>query len=705
MKNSLDVIINPASIVVIGASDRVGSVGYAVFHNILDGDFKGRLYPVNNKRSKIQNIKSYPSILDIDKEIDLAIIVVPSSMVEEIVGECAAKGVKGIIIISAGFKETGKKGEIREERIKKTVKDNNIKMLGPNCLGLINTSESISLNASFGAFMPEKGNIAFISQSGALCVAVLDYARGNNIGFSKFISYGNKADVNEIDLLRFLKDDAETKVILMYLENISDSNAFIRICNEIILEKNKPIIAFKSGSSEAGAKAVSSHTGSLAGSDSLYDAIFKQAGVIRAKEIKDLFNNAVAFSYQKSPRNDKIAIVTNAGGPGIIATDAAIKNRLQLAELSEKTKDDLRKVLPAQASINNPIDLIGDATHERYKDALDIIMGDDEVGAAIVILTPQYMIDPAKTAMVIPPIVNKYSKPVLCSFMGGKDISEGVRFLIENNIPNYLFPENAVKTISSMCKFNHIGSYLKSNYKQFGVIREDADKIIKDKLRDTDKYFMSPEESEEILKIYGFPLLRSRLVTSRSEIDKAVTYVGFPLVMKISSHDIIHKTDADCVALNVSTLKKAYEVYDNILGNAKAFNPDANVQGVFFQEMAKDGIEVILGGSRDELLGSFCMFGLGGIFVEIFKDISFMSVPLKVSDAEYMVHSTKAYQLLSGARGHKPSDISAIIDCILQLSELMDNHPEIVELDLNPIIVYEDKCGCVVADSRIILSK
>ena len=705
MKNSLDVIINPASIGVIGASDRVGSVGYAVFHNILDGHFKGRLYPVNNKRSKIQNIKAYPSILDIDKEIDLAIIVVPSPMVEKIVDECAAKGVKGIIIISAGFKETGKKGEIREDRIKKTVKDNNIKMLGPNCLGLINTFESISLNASFGAFMPEKGNIAFISQSGALCVAVLDYARGNNIGFSKFISYGNKADVNEIDLLRFLKDDAETKVILMYLENISDSNAFIRICNEIILEKNKPIIAFKSGSSEAGAKAVSSHTGSLAGSDFLYDAIFKQAGVIRAKEIKDLFNNAVAFSYQKSPRNDKIAIVTNAGGPGIIATDAAIKNRLQLAELSEKTKDELRKVLPAQASINNPIDLIGDATHERYKDALDIIMGDDEVGAAIVILTPQYMIDPAKTAMVIPPIVNKYSKPVLCSFMGGKDISEGVRFLIENNIPNYLFPENAVKTISSMCKFNHIGSYLKSNYKQFGVIREDADKIIKDKLRDTDKYFMSPEESEEILKIYGFPLLRSRLVTSRSEIDKAVTYVGFPLVMKISSHDIIHKTDADCVALNVSTLKKAYEVYDNILGNAKAFNPDANVQGVFFQEMAKDGIEVILGGSRDALLGPFCMFGLGGIFVEIFKDISFMSVPLKVSDAEYMVHSTKAYQLLSGARGHKPSDISAIIDCILQLSELMDNHPEIVELDLNPIIVYEDKYGCVVADSRIILSK
>ena len=705
MKNSLDVIINPVSIGVIGASDRVGSVGYAVFHNILDGDFKGRLYPINNRRSKVQNIGSYPTILDIDKEIDLAIIVVPSPMVEEIVDECAAKGVKGIIIISAGFKETGKKGEIREDRIKKIVKDNNIRMLGPNCLGLINTFESISLNASFGAFMPEKGNIAFISQSGALCVAVLDYARGNNIGFSKFISYGNKADVNEIDLLRFLKDDAETEVILMYLENISDSNAFIRICNEIILEKNKPIIAFKSGSSEAGAKAVSSHTGSLAGSDSLYDAIFKQAGVIRAKEIKDLFNNAVAFSYQKLPRNDKIAIVTNAGGPGIIATDAAIKNKLQLAELSEKTKDDLRNVLPVQASINNPIDLIGDATHERYKDALDIIMGDDEVGAAIVILTPQYMIDPAKTAMVIPPIVNKYSKPVLCSFMGGKDISEGVRFLIENNIPNYLFPEDAVKTISSMRKFNHIGSYLKSNYKQFGFLKKDAAKIIKDKLRDTDKYFMSPEESEEILKIYGFPLLRSRLVTSRSEIDKAVTYVGFPLVMKISSHDIIHKTDADCVALNVSTLKKAYEVYDNILGNAKAFNPDANIQGVFFQEMAKDGIEVILGGSRDVLLGSFCMFGLGGIFVEIFKDISFMFVPLKVSDAEYMVHSTKAYQLLSGARGHKPSDISAIIDCILQLSELMDNHPEIVELDLNPIIVYEDKCGCVVADSRIILSK
>ncbi|HNR11873.1 MAG TPA: acetate--CoA ligase family protein [Thermodesulfobacteriota bacterium] len=705
MKNSIDAILCPKSIAIVGATDRPGSVGLSVFANLLDDGYKGIVYPVNAKARSVRSVRAYPTLLDVPDEIDLAVIMVPAPAVLSVAEQAAEKEVKGLVVITAGFKEIGYDGVVLETSLSRLVKARGIRMIGPNCLGVINTNKQVQMNASFGRKMPKRGNIAFISQSGALCTAVLDFAEGRHVGFSKFISFGNKADVSEIDLIRYLEDDPDTDVILMYLEDITHGREFIEVAREVTWQARKPVLALKSGRSSEGARAAASHTGSLAGSDSAYDAIFFQSGIIRVEGINELFDYAVAFGKQPIPRGRRIAIVTNAGGPGIMATDAAIRYGLSLVSFSEDTKKKLQEVLPPTASVHNPVDVIGDATHERYEAALHQVMADESVDGAIVILTPQAMTDILETAEIVPRVAKTTDKPILCSFMGVVDVSEGVQHLEQNGIPNYPFCESAARSMAAMVRFGELLELDHRAERRLSADREAAAEIIRQKLTDADYVYLAERDANEILQCYGFPLLRSQIVTNPDQVARTAMEVGYPVVMKIHSPDIVHKVDAGGVRLNITTDKEAGQAYRQIVANAKQFNPKATILGVLVEKMAQPGVEVILGSSRDPKFGPVCMFGLGGTYVEVFKDVTFRLAPMWEVSADKMITGIKSYPVLTGVRGNPPSDIEAVKECILRLSQMVSDHPEIFELDINPLIVHPEGHGCVVADSRIVLKR
>jgi acetyl coenzyme A synthetase (ADP forming)-like protein len=703
MTKNIDFIMNPSSIAVVGATNRPGSVGLAVFHNILSAGFQGVLYPVNPKAKSVQSVKAYPSLTDIPDEVDLAVIIVPAEIVSTILEEAGQKQVKGAIVISAGFKETGGHGAELENRLKEVAMKYGIRIVGPNCLGVINNSDKVRMNASFATKMPKAGNIAFISQSGALCTAVLDYAQGRNVGFSKFISFGNKADVSEIDLLHFLKNDPDTDVILMYLEDITHGRAFLETAREITWQARKSMFAVKSGRSTEGARAAASHTGSMAGSDDAYDAIFRQSGIMRVEGVNELFDCAVAFAKQPVPKGNRIAIVTNAGGPGIMATDAAIRHNLKIATLSEETKQKLKQELPPTASIQNPVDVIGDATHERYEAAIRHILKDENVDGAIVILSPQAMTDILETAQIVPRVTKDINKPVLCSFMGIVDVSEGIKYLEEHGIPNYAFPEAAVRSMASMASYGALLNLEKRQIRRVAADRDTATILIRKKLTDKESCYLPESQANEILQSYGFPVLKSVLLKDVSEVDKAAEEISFPVAMKISSPDIVHKYNAGGVRLKIETKEDARKAFEEIIENAKKFGPSVKIDGVIMERMAKRGVEVILGAVRDPKFGAICMFGLGGTLVGAMKDVTFRLAPMWEISAEIMIRTIKGYGMLKGTHGTWPCDIDAIKDCILRLSQLVTEHPEIAELDINPLIVYPQRKGCVVADSRILL--
>ena len=703
MIKNIEPVMNPRSIAVVGATNRAGSVGLAVFRNILDAGFHGLLYPVNPKVKSVQNVKAYPKLSNIPDEVDVAVIIVPAEIVCSVLEEAGQKQVKGAIVISAGFKEMGELGAERERQLKETAAKYDIRVIGPNCLGVINNNEKVRLNASFATKMPKPGNIAFISQSGALCTAVLDYADGKNIGFSKFVSFGNKADVNEIDLLNYLKNDPDTYVILMYLEDIAHGRAFLETAREITWQAHKPILAIKSGRSAEGALAAASHTGSLAGSDSAYDAIFRQSGILRVEGVDELFNCALAFAKQPIPKGNRIAIVTNAGGPGIMATDAAIRHELKIAAFSEQTKQKLKQELPPTASIRNPVDVIGDATHERYEAAIRHVLMDENVDGAIVILTPQTMTDVLETAEIIPRVAKNTDKPLLCSFMGIVDVSEGIEHLEANGIPNYAFPEAAARSMAAMAFYGNLLGLDKRQIRRVAADRDTVTEIIERKLSGKQSCYLPEREANEILQCYGFPVLKSILLKDVSDVDKAAEEIVFPAAMKICSRDIVHKFDAGGVQLKIKTRDEARKAFQEIMENVKRYNRSANIDGVIIERMAKRGVEVILGAVRDPKFGPICMFGLGGTFVEAIKDVTFRLAPMWEINAENMIRTIKASSILKGVRGAWPSDIDAIKDCILRLSQMITDNPQIAEMDINPLIVYPQGKGCVVADSRILL--
>lgn len=693
----LDSLFYPQSIAVIGASADPKKVGYAVLNNISRFGYRGEILPVNPKADEILGIKAYPNILDVNKNVDLSVIAIPAPMVPQCVRDCITKGVKSAVIISAGFKEAGSAGILLEEELKSIVRDSGIRLLGPNCLGVINTSNNI--NATFAAGMLPKGRLAFFSQSGALGIAILDWAIGNKVGFSKFISLGNKADLNETDFIEYFINDPETDIILGYIEDVVEGRKFLQIAQKAT--KAKPIILVKSGGTQAGARAASSHTGALAGSENAFNAAFKQTGIIRADGIEDLFETAMAFNSKKLPQGNKLLIVTNAGGPGIIAADTAEKLGINLPQLSRETTNILSALLPKNASLYNPVDIIGDATSDRYSAVLDNAMNDPNVDGFLIILTPQSMINVEDTAQVVINASKRSEKPFITSFMGEERVRSSVQTLKLSSIPNFSYPEPAVKAFKRL--FDHWSWKIKE---EKPLIKINADKeAVSEKINDAfgrNQFQFAEDDSREILSQYGFKFPEKSLSTTPKEASAAASKIGFPVVMKISSPDILHKTDIGGVRVGINSKKEAEDAFTEITINARRFMPSAFINGVTVYKMLPKGKEVILGITYDRTFGHMIMFGLGGIYVEILKDVSFRIVPVTESDASEMIQEIRTYPLLKGARGEKPADIDSIIDSIIRLSNLSTDFNVIQELDINPLVVYEK--GAVALDARIIIS-
>lgn len=695
-------IFEPTSVAVVGASQRQGSVGLAVFKNLLEGGFSGVIYPVNVHARSVCSVKAYPSLTAIEDPVDLAVIIVPATQVAQVAREAGQKGVKGLIVITAGYREIGAAGLAKEEELKAICQEYGMSLVGPNCLGVINTAKDFSMNASFARRPPLPGNIGFISQSGALCTAVLDYAARKHIGFSKFISVGNKADIDELALLRYLHADPETKVIMMYVEDLRHGFEFIDVVREITGGNNPtPIVAVKSGRTAAGAAAVSSHTGSLAGSEAIYDALFQQSGIYRAQTIGHLFDYAIAFATQPLPKSNRIAIITNAGGPGIIATDITMNVGLTLAKFSPDTTEALKSALPPTANIHNPVDVIGDAGVERYRAAYEAVLKDENVDGVIFILTPQSMTDIFATAQIIPGLAKKSGKPVLTSFMGELDVRDAIDFLEQHHMPHYHFPEMAARAMGAM--YRHSKWIHRQHLMEIEISpdRALARQLIEAALA-SGQHYLGEVVGNKILAAYGFPVLPARLVTSAEEAAVAVRELGRS-VFKIVSPQIVHKSDLGGVRVGIATEDEARAAYDDIIKSVVANAPEATIEGIFVQQMAARGVEVILGINRYKMFGPLLMFGLGGIFVEIFKDVSFRLAPIRHNAARRMVRAIKAYPMLDGARGEEPCDTDELERCLILLSALATENPEIAELDINPLIVHPKGKGASVADCRILL--
>ncbi len=709
----LDAIFSPQSVAVIGASATPGKVGHDIFANILKGRFTGTLYPVNPGARSILSVRAYPSVTDIPDPIDLGIIILPPRLAIKAVEESVEKGVKGIVIVSAGFREVGGEGIEMENRIISMCKEAGVRIVGPNCLGVINPLPLVSMNASFSARMPKPGNISFISQSGALCTAVLDFAAAREFGFSKFISIGNKADVDELDLLRYFHEDLDTEVIMIYLEELRRGPEFIEAVKEITSgSRPTPVLAIKSGRTGAGAKAAASHTGALAGSEAVYDSIFEQSGIIRVESINDLFDFASVFAYKnetplgkfrrKIPDGNRVAIVTNAGGPGIVATDMTVSSGLELATFREETIDALASHLPAAANLHNPVDVIGDASQDRYENALGAVIKDQGVEGALVILTPQSMTNALGTAEAIVRIARRTHKPILCCFMGIIDVSSGVKYLQEHGIPVFRFPENAARAFGAVYDYSNWLNRQHLAQFTFEHDKQRAARIIQDCLA-AGKSHIGELEGNELLECYGFSVLPTRLGKTGDQAADIAEEMGFPVVMKIVSQQILHKSDAGGVKVGLQDREEIKKAFDEIIEGAGRFDPNAKIDGVLVQKMATPGDEVILGVNRYPIFGPLLMFGFGGVFVEVFQDVSFRLAPIGRNEARRMIRKIKGYKLFTGFRGRPVADTEVLERLMVSLSDMVINHPEICEMDINPLLVHEKGKGATVADCRMIL--
>jgi acetyltransferase len=704
-------IFSPKSVAIIGASPHKKKLGFQVLKNVIDGGYGGKIYPINidPKVKKILGLKNYASVLSVSGKIDMAVFLIPAKFVASSLIECGKKKIKLAVIISAGFKEVGSEGEELEKQILKIAKKYGIRILGPNCLGIINTQ--INLNASFAPAMPSSGNVAVVSQSGAICTAILDWSSKNNVGFSKFFSLGNKSDITELDLITYLASDKQTDVITSYLENVAGNhggNDFRKVAERATIKK--PVVILKAGISAKGAAAISSHTGSLAGSDQSITSLFKQSGVIRANSLEDLFDYAESFSQLTSPSGNRVAIITNAGGPGVMTTDAVEGTRLQLATLSPATQEKLRKVLPPAANIHNPIDLVGDADEVRYRNALNIIEADPDVDSILVLLTPQTSTKIEATAELILKKINNSKKTIIPVFMGGKRSNHGVDIFERNHKAVFEYPERAVKALEkiSFCQSCEMG--LKKIYppkilKIKKIKKEKINKIILGSIYEsTNKNqptLIAGSPADEIFKQYAIPVLKSQLAQTKSEAVKKSKKIGFPVVFKIDSPDIIHKSDVGGVIIGIKNEKEAGLAFTKILSNIKKNSPKSKVNGIMIYEMLSGGVEFFIGAKRDPLYGPLIGFGLGGIYVEVLKDISFRLAPLSEFDIEKMIGELKSEKIISGARGKSALNKKGIVDALIKISNLMINHPQISELDINPLKVFEDRV--VALDNRIII--
>jgi acetyltransferase len=694
---SLENFFNPQSVAVVGASQKKGKVGHEILAGLIKAGYEGKIFPVNNKAEEIEGLKCYPDLKSIGEKPDLVIIIIPAKFVPDIMEQCALVGAKSVIIITAGFKEVGEQGKQLEQKVVQIAKRSGIRIIGPNCLGLIVPANK--LNASFGGDLPAAGATGYLSQSGALLAAILDMANANDIGFSKLISIGNKADIDELDIIRALGADKDTKVIAGYLESITDGNAFVREAEHI--SNAKPILLLKSGGTKAGAKAASSHTGSLAGGETAYEVVFDRAGIIRCNSIKQQFDYAQAFANQPLPKGSSVAVITNAGGPGIMAADAIERQGLTFAKLSNQTIETLSSQLPPAANLYNPVDVLGDALAERYKFATDVVLNDPNVNVLLVLLTPQAMTEAADTAQAIIEVTQQKSeKPVLACFMGASKVAQAVKILRHGKVPQYDSPESAVQTIKVMADYVRWRARPKRVVKLFPVNRRKVEHIIERHLRQKIRE-VSEMDSKDILEAYGFVTPKGSVATTAEQAAGIAEQLGYPVVLKIWSPDILHKSDVGGVRLGLRSATEVRDAFDLMMYRIPKAQPDADILGVLVQQMCSRGKEVILGMNRDPRFGPLMMFGMGGTMVEVLKDVSFYLAPLTSEEAKQMLIHTKTYRMLEGVRGEKAVDIDAIAEGLQRLSQLVTEFPQIQEMDINPYVVGPEGTTPVAVDARM----
>lgn len=686
----------PRGIAVVGASRDPKKVGHAVFANLLAGSYSGPVYPVNPSADDVLGHPTYPSLSALPPHVDLAVVVVPAAVASAVIQECGTNGIGAAIVISAGFRETGPAGAVLERELVSAAREGGVRLLGPNCLGLIATRAGI--NASFAPIMPSQGNISFLSQSGALGTAILDWAAGEGIGLSSFVSLGNKADVSEVDLVRAWSTDPDTGVVVAYLESISDGAGFVDAVSELV--RRTPFIALTAGSSEAGARAVSSHTGSLAGSRAAYAAAFRKAGAIAASTVQELFDFAEGFARQRLPRGPGTVILTNAGGPAILATDACELYGVTLAKLDSSTERSLREVLPAAASIYNPVDILGDAPATRYADAARIILADPNVNSLIVILTPQAMTDPEQTALSISEAVRDSEVTTLAVFMGDATVASAMQVFKESGIPGYSFPERAVGTLGAMERYRAFREAPVSEVQHVDLDSASIRSAI-DHAREAHRTFITEASAQRIAEACGIDTPQAAVANDLEQARDLAARFGYPVVLKIASPDILHKSDIGGIALDLADDAAVTAAYEQIIARVLHRMPDARIWGVTVQKQLPPGREVIIGVNRDVNFGPILMFGLGGIYVEVLRDVTFRLCPVTLSEAREMISEIRAVGLLRGARGAAPADLEAIAQVITKVSALVMEFDDITELDVNPLIVGDRGQGAIAADIRI----
>jgi acetyltransferase len=685
--SDLNSLIHPKSVAVIGASKTPGKIGYAVIENVKASGYTGEVYPINPKETEIAGYEAYPSILAVGKPVDAAVFCIPAAASIQVTDECGRAGVKHLIVITAGYKEIGPAGRELEDRMVAVARQYGMRITGPNNLGIMDTHTPI--NATFAKNFAFKGSVAFISQSGALCVAILDWSLKRGLGFSQFISVGNKADLNEADFIEAAADDPNTKVVCLYLEDVVDGDRFIEASRRAT--QKVPVIVLKSGITAAGAKAASSHTGALAGSNIAYDAAMRHAGVIRATTMTELFDLAIAFTTQPIPRGKSTVVVTNSGGPGIVASDAVETNGLNMARLTDASTEELKAKLPPVANIHNPIDVVGDAHADRYQIALDIALRDPKVDAAVVLLSPTAVLDIREAAVITANANLAYpDKAIVASFMGGAAVDVGVKYLNDHGIPTYPFPEPAIATLRGLIRYGELRREVaESSEWSFADVKKDKVKAIFDSVRADGRDLLLGPEAAEVAGLYKIPAAPSKLARDEKEAVLCAESIGYPVVMKIASPDIMHKTDVGGVKVDLTSRQEVAEAFGSIMKNSRKAVPSAKIYGVEVQKMMPKGDELIIGMAKDPTFGPLIAFGSGGVLVNLLKDASFrLAKGLSKNEVSEMISETRAYTILKGFRGAEPDDIPALEEAIARIGQLCRDFPEIAELDVNPVFAY-----------------
>ena len=698
MVKQIAAIMKPKSIAVIGASTKPKTIGSEIMQRLRDYKFNGNIYPVNPKGGIIEGFQAYTSINEVPGEVDLAVIVVNAKFVLDTIDQCHEKGIKGICIITAGFKETGKEGAELEKQLLEKIRSYGMRCVGPNCLGVLNTDDNIRMDATFAESLPVKGDIGFVSQSGALGGGILNILKDLNLGFAQFVSIGNQADINAETMLEYWENDDEVKQILLYMESIQNPANFRKLASRIT--KKKPILALKAGRSAAGASAASSHTGSLAGADKAADALLKQSGVIREFSLKNLFSNAKAFSNCPIPQGNRVAIITNSGGPGIMATDAVCESGMQMAKLSDATKDKLRSFLPAAASVKNPVDMIASAPIEHYKQTLETVIADENVDMIAVIYLPFLGLADIDVAEALMEIKAKNpQKPILGVFMTKSEFFTKIANM-NVNMPFYMYAEEAAEAMTRLDRQRQWMNRPEGKFPVYDVDRAKAAEVIKKSLSEG-RAQLTTLESIDVLNAYGIRACKYGLATNVDEAANVANNIGYPVVMKITSKTISHKTDVGGVIVGIQSEEHLRQEYAALIERLKERNILDGLEGVIVQEMVKGNREMVCGIATDPQYGPMMMFGLGGVFIETMKDVTFRIAPLSDVDAEEMIKSVKAYELLKGARGTTPAQIDQIQETLLRLSQLVTDFPFIDELDINPLLISEKTGEGIAVDGRI----